>query len=198
MRAWRERDQPRVMLFFPSRRRHTRCGRDWSSDVCSSDLPATFVKFRYEAEFPELKDHAIRKSNDRNDRRYNLTRALEDAYFGGITMSFYRGTLDNAIWYDIKGAYSRAIQVLNTDQYLAYDWRAVPENQREEAAYDRDQPALCQVTTDAIMMSMDKSLKIYRVLKCRTAWYWNFDVQTLRLLFPDCTMTVERVYEPIP
>src|SRR3989442_10981466 len=25
-------------LFFSSRRRHTRCGRDWSSDVCSSDL----------------------------------------------------------------------------------------------------------------------------------------------------------------
>src|SRR3989442_8369274 len=23
---------------FSSRRRHTRCGRDWSSDVCSSDL----------------------------------------------------------------------------------------------------------------------------------------------------------------
>src|SRR5215813_2296962 len=28
-----------LMLFFLwSRRRHTRCGRDWSSDVCSSDL----------------------------------------------------------------------------------------------------------------------------------------------------------------
>src|SRR3989442_15773840 len=25
-------------FFFSSRRRHTRCGRDWSSDVCSSDL----------------------------------------------------------------------------------------------------------------------------------------------------------------
>src|SRR5436305_912934 len=24
-------------FFFSSRRRHTRCGRDWSSDVCSSD-----------------------------------------------------------------------------------------------------------------------------------------------------------------
>src|SRR5207245_7503779 len=24
---------------FSSRRRHTRCYRDWSSDVCSSDLP---------------------------------------------------------------------------------------------------------------------------------------------------------------
>src|SRR5215813_14110638 len=29
-----------MCFFFSSRRRHTRCGRDWSSDVCSSDLPA--------------------------------------------------------------------------------------------------------------------------------------------------------------
>src|SRR5215813_14425463 len=28
------------MFFFSSRRRHTRCGHDWSSDVCSSDLLA--------------------------------------------------------------------------------------------------------------------------------------------------------------
>src|SRR5205809_6836722 len=28
----------RVRFFFSSRRRHTRCSRDWSSDVCSSDL----------------------------------------------------------------------------------------------------------------------------------------------------------------
>src|SRR6266498_1767359 len=28
------------LFFFSSRRRHTRCGRDWSSDVCSSDLVA--------------------------------------------------------------------------------------------------------------------------------------------------------------
>src|SRR2546422_10642201 len=27
-------------FFFSSRRRHTRCSRDWSSDVCSSDLMA--------------------------------------------------------------------------------------------------------------------------------------------------------------
>src|SRR5579872_6850745 len=27
-----------LFVFFSSRRRHTRCGRDWSSDVCSSDL----------------------------------------------------------------------------------------------------------------------------------------------------------------
>src|SRR5207253_6894109 len=28
-----------VFFFFSSRRRHTRWPRDWSSDVCSSDLP---------------------------------------------------------------------------------------------------------------------------------------------------------------
>src|SRR2546422_3349428 len=32
-------------FFFSSRRRHTRCSRDWSSDVCSSDL-------RIKAEWP--------------------------------------------------------------------------------------------------------------------------------------------------
>src|SRR5690349_25082748 len=28
-----------LLFFFSSRRRHTRSLRDWSSDVCSSDLP---------------------------------------------------------------------------------------------------------------------------------------------------------------
>src|SRR5205809_8117283 len=29
------------LFFFSSRRRHTRCSRDWRSDVCSSDLART-------------------------------------------------------------------------------------------------------------------------------------------------------------
>src|SRR3712207_9309369 len=32
------------MFFFSSRRRHTRYWRDWSSDVCSSDLSAVQVR----------------------------------------------------------------------------------------------------------------------------------------------------------
>src|SRR6266436_3082113 len=32
-------------FFFSSRRRHTRCSRDWSSDVCSSDLEPPSVTF---------------------------------------------------------------------------------------------------------------------------------------------------------
>src|SRR5699024_12035994 len=33
-------------LFFSSRRRHTRSKRDWSSDVCSSDLYEPILKFK--------------------------------------------------------------------------------------------------------------------------------------------------------
>src|SRR5690606_39570118 len=31
-------------FFFSSRRRHTRFSRDWSSDVCSSDLPEVLLE----------------------------------------------------------------------------------------------------------------------------------------------------------
>src|SRR5205809_6154134 len=34
----RDAELPRPLFFFSSRRRYTRCSRDWSSDVCSSDL----------------------------------------------------------------------------------------------------------------------------------------------------------------
>src|SRR5215813_3567858 len=43
----------RVLFFFSSRRRHTRCGRDWSSDVCSSDLAGTSVTLFPEQKFRE-------------------------------------------------------------------------------------------------------------------------------------------------
>src|SRR2546422_6408398 len=32
-----------LFFFFSSRRRHTRCSRDWSSDVCSSDLEIAHI-----------------------------------------------------------------------------------------------------------------------------------------------------------
>src|SRR5258707_1695353 len=33
-----------LLFFFSSRRRHTRYWRDWSSDVCSSDLAARVLR----------------------------------------------------------------------------------------------------------------------------------------------------------
>src|ERR1035438_5256379 len=44
-----------VFFFFKSRRRHTRCLSDWSSDVCSSDL---LQGSRY---FPRSSGHSPRR-----------------------------------------------------------------------------------------------------------------------------------------
>src|SRR2546422_10910891 len=35
-----------MRFFFSSRRRHTRCSRDWSSDVCSSDLAKRMIEHK--------------------------------------------------------------------------------------------------------------------------------------------------------
>src|SRR2546429_4775023 len=56
-----------LFFFFSSRRRHTRCSRDWSSDVCSSDLfsgragaPSTAGKVRGEGHVIAHRDVQIR------------------------------------------------------------------------------------------------------------------------------------------
>src|SRR2546429_1761467 len=53
-------------FFFSSRRRHTRCSRDWSSDVCSSDLAAALALARIgkeaKAAVPALLD--VTKADD--------------------------------------------------------------------------------------------------------------------------------------
>src|SRR5690606_40090775 len=37
-----------IYFFFSSRRRHTRFSRDWSSDVCSSDLIPSLIDFHHQ------------------------------------------------------------------------------------------------------------------------------------------------------
>src|SRR5690606_40825195 len=49
-------------FFFSSRRRHTRFSRDWSSDVCSSDLKGLVVN-----QAPSL--HQLRDSDGRRNQR---------------------------------------------------------------------------------------------------------------------------------
>src|SRR3989337_3551013 len=47
-------------FFFSSRRRHTRCYRDWSSDVCSSDL-VIFLLNAGRTRIEEKDDHGLGK-----------------------------------------------------------------------------------------------------------------------------------------
>src|SRR5687768_18142635 len=54
-------------FFFSSRRRHTRCSRHWSSDVCSSDLNGIALKNRplfFEAMFAAASETLLTLSND--------------------------------------------------------------------------------------------------------------------------------------
>src|SRR3712207_7287924 len=44
-----------LFFFFSSRRRHTRYWRDWSSDVCSSDLAAMTELRALEEAHPDLR-----------------------------------------------------------------------------------------------------------------------------------------------
>src|SRR6266511_1177368 len=59
-------------FFFSSRRRHTRFSRDWSSDVCSSDL------FLGTARFSELVHH---RSEQHRGNSEVMRRSLREAEF---------------------------------------------------------------------------------------------------------------------
>src|SRR3989449_3763370 len=53
-------------FFFSSRRRHTRCSRDWSSDVCSSDLGSAIVKTGGDTWFFLTADYAFGHALERD------------------------------------------------------------------------------------------------------------------------------------
>src|SRR5699024_11669892 len=50
------------IFFFSSRRRHTRSKRDWSSDVCSSDLEVT-VEITPEMDMPRILEEVRRETD---------------------------------------------------------------------------------------------------------------------------------------
>src|SRR5690606_40036490 len=58
------------LFFFSSRRRHTRFSRDWSSDVCSSDLAKVFYVLK---EFPKMRILIESHTDSRGSDDYNLS-----------------------------------------------------------------------------------------------------------------------------
>src|SRR5690625_7424074 len=52
-------------FFFSSRRRHTRWPRDWSSDVCSSDLASTVqIEFDFDTDMDEAENEVQKALSD--------------------------------------------------------------------------------------------------------------------------------------
>src|SRR4051794_39540422 len=58
-------------FFFSSRRRHTRWTGDWSSDVCSSDLPPSWHASRSRADPPGTGGVEVPSKSREMDRQHN-------------------------------------------------------------------------------------------------------------------------------
>src|SRR2546429_2443515 len=72
------------VFFFSSRRRHTRCSRDWSSDVCSSDLTVLRARWgrcsrRAIARYAVATENAAAAWPDGNERRLSRFEAAAGA-----------------------------------------------------------------------------------------------------------------------
>src|SRR5207249_7022111 len=66
-------------FFFSSRRRHTRSKRDWSSDVCSSDLDSELIDFSPMATRTEkpMSSESLNFTPGRSLRSSRMTRSEE-------------------------------------------------------------------------------------------------------------------------
>ena len=86
-------------FFFSSRRRHTRCGRDWSSDVCSSDLNDRIDDFLY------VDTYNINNSNNELSLGFsrkgnkNITWETNTNINLGIEFELLKGRLSGSIEY---------------------------------------------------------------------------------------------------
>jgi len=151
--------------------------------------PATFTKILYEREYTNLKQ--IQDKNDGVIEEHNLKQPLESAYHGGITLSFYRGKIKDVVWVDIKGAYAKAIETLNTDNFIEFDFKKCK-------SFDMKEPYLLYIHSNFIMKTINKSLKLYYTDKMSTCWIWNYDIDAIRHLIDDYKYEILEIYKPIP
>src|SRR5690606_24273813 len=120
---------------FSSRRRHTRFSRDWSSDVCSSDLDSARFKYRLAealgAPISDVDGMVIGGHSDtgmipltrlatRNSvpvteflSAERLEQVREDTKVGGATLTKLLGT---SAWYAPGAAVSGLVQAIACDQ----------------------------------------------------------------------------------
>src|SRR6266436_3702341 len=94
-------------FFFSSRRRHTRCSRDWSSDVCSSDLDRA-----------EVKKIAPRGDDDR--------RGDNDIRIGAAVAQRLPQIAEQVLEHEARDA-GPGVQRAQNEQRLEHDREVIPE-----------------------------------------------------------------------
>src|SRR5947209_8522427 len=103
-------------FFFSSRRRHTRYWRDWSSDVCSSDLRRELEAHR-ECEarpIPRDRDERLIEAARRLEQNHQVDLAAHDAYEHWRATEIGRASCRE----------SKTIIVVNQDLQVKHVWKA--------------------------------------------------------------------------
>src|SRR5690606_39332058 len=95
--------------FFSSRRRHTRFSRDWSSDVCSSDLSLQQQGIAYTS-------HIV-KATPLNTLLWSITAEAEDGFYTGFYSLLDQ---DTNIEYDFE---PRQAALRSEERRVGKEWR---------------------------------------------------------------------------
>ena len=156
-------------------------------DWCYIKTPATFTKIAYKETYPDLADW--KKNNQEWIELYNIKSGLENAFHGGITLSFYRGKLTNTAWVDISGAYSKAIQTLNTDSYLKFSVDKLDIDNVNLASN-----VLLKAKVNFMFKTIDKSLKIFKLKKPTLTWIWSDDIKASYNLYKNFKYEIVEAY----
>src|ERR1039458_10708740 len=102
-----------LVCFFSSRRRHTRCLSDWSSDVCSSDLQEDRMGLTTPRPYREFEQRVF-------EHRNNLVRLIHALRADGKTICGYGASTKGNVLLQFCGFSARdirAIAEVNPDKF---------------------------------------------------------------------------------
>src|SRR5690625_1834278 len=127
-----------MLFFFSSRRRHTRWPRDWSSDVCSSDLRSgvTLEVLRKIARNPATAEHTLEYLIDVDER--------------GLIFPVTRRT-------DVSEEFIDRIARRLTDRTAIYRASSAPQAAEETLRYLADRPDAPVLTAEVVSERLSAS-----------------------------------------
>src|SRR5699024_12509316 len=112
-------------VFFPSRRRHTRSKRDWSSDVCSSELGVALARHRRHEVALGVDHGQCRPSSGGVGLPGDEVGVVEDEVFDLVALHGLVDGLDRAFELELRGVDADddellGIPLLERAQLVAY------------------------------------------------------------------------------
>src|SRR5215213_10220392 len=148
-------------FFFSSRRRHTRLVSDWSSDVCSSDLPFEMVEFKFHHVMPIFVARQWIRHRTANVNEYS-------ARYSVVKDRFYRPSVEGVRQQsktNRQGGEGPA-DVSTAEDFLRY---LEETEQAQYAGYEK-----------ALEGGIARELaRIGLPLSVYTEWYWKIDLHNL-------------------